>query len=64
MIIAAAPATPGAPDEAALQQAVTDAQRAFTEADEALRAGDLAAYQQKTEEAQAAVERARVAMGG
>lgn len=60
----ATPAVPGAPDEAALQQAVADAQRAFAEADEALRAGDLATYQQKTGEAQAAVERARVAMGG
>lgn len=59
-----APVAPGAPDEAALAQAVADAQRAFTEADTALRAGDLATYQQKTGEAQAAVERARVAMGG
>lgn len=58
------PATPGVVDEAALQQAVADAERAFTEADTALRAGDLAEYQAKTREAQAAVERAKVAMGG
>lgn len=62
---AAPPATGGGvPDQPALQQAVTDAERAFTEADQALRDGNLAEYQKKTQEAQAAVERARVAMGG
>ena len=59
-----APVTPGAPDAAALQKAVAEAQKAFTDADSALKAGNLAEYQKKTQEARAAIERAKVAMGG
>lgn len=58
------PVAPGVPDPAALQQAVAEAQKAFTDADAALKAGNLAEYQKKTQEARAAVERAKVAMGG
>ncbi|SDB85875.1 hypothetical protein GA0111570_105120 [Raineyella antarctica] len=58
------PTTPGAPDQAALQQAVADAEKAFADADAALKAGNLAEYQKKTQDAQAAVERAKAAMGG
>ncbi len=51
-------------DQAALQKAVTEAQQAFSDADKALKAGDLGTYQKRQQDAQAAVERARQAMGG
>ncbi|WOQ15549.1 UPF0182 family protein [Raineyella sp. W15-4] len=51
-------------DEAALQKAVADAQQAFSDADKALKAGDLGTYQKRTEDAQAAVARMRQALGG
>lgn len=61
---APAPAPTGEIDQAALSAAVADAERAFTEADEALAAGDLGLYQDKTQEANAAMDRVLEAMGG
>ncbi|QGF24427.1 UPF0182 family protein [Raineyella fluvialis] len=59
------PSTSTAPvDQAGLQKAVAEAQQAFTDADKALKAGDLGTYQKKTQEAQAAVARMRQALGG
>jgi uncharacterized membrane protein (UPF0182 family) len=50
------PATP--PANQTIQQALAEAQRAFTDADAALRRGDLATYQTNLNKAKAAVERA------
>jgi uncharacterized membrane protein (UPF0182 family) len=47
-----------------VKAALTEAQQAFTDADKALAAGDLAGYQKAHETAQAAVARALKAMGG
>lgn len=61
------PAPGGAPtgvlDEAAAVAAMERAETAFTEAEAALRAGDLAGYQAKTNEAKTALEEAIRAMG-
>ncbi|OYN98903.1 UPF0182 family membrane protein [Enemella evansiae] len=58
------PPGPGQPqDLPAARQALQDADRAYAEAGNALRSGDLATYQQKNEEAAAAVRRAASAMG-
>ncbi len=67
------PSTPGTPtpppqptgqvDHAAAVAAMTKAQEAFTAADAALRNGDLAGYQAKTNEAKAALAEAVKAMG-
>lgn len=60
----APPPAPGQPqDLPAARQALQDADKAYAEAGTALRAGDLATYQQKNEEAAAAVRRAAAAMG-
>lgn len=53
----------GKVDQPALQQALSDAQKAFAAADAALKNGDLAAYQKAMGEARAAVERAATASG-
>ena len=45
-------------------RALNEASAAFKAADKALTAGDLATYQKKTEEANAAVQRALRALGG
>lgn len=57
------PAPTGQVDEATTVGALERAQAAFTEADAALRNGDLATYQTKTNEAKAALEEALRAMG-
>ena len=56
-------ATGGNPDNPAATKALTEAQAAFVAADKALSTGDLAAYQAKIKEAQAAVQRAVRALG-
>lgn len=53
----------GTVDEAAATAALEKARTAFSEADAALKAGDLAKYQTKLKEAQAAVDTAWKAMG-
>ncbi|MHB1007866.1 MAG: UPF0182 family membrane protein [Propionibacteriaceae bacterium] len=53
--------TPGALE---IKAALAQAQQAFTDADKALAAGDLAGYQKANQTAQAAVARALKAMGG
>lgn len=55
--------TPGQVDQPAATRALQDAERAFTEAEEALNNGDLGTYQEKNAEAAAAVQRALRAMG-
>ncbi|OYN90920.1 UPF0182 family membrane protein [Parenemella sanctibonifatiensis] len=56
--------TPTGPaDNPAAVQALEEAERAFEEADELLRQGDLAGYQQKMAEAREATERALAALG-
>ncbi|MDN5571401.1 MAG: UPF0182 family protein [Propionibacteriaceae bacterium] len=59
--------TPAAPtgtvNEAAAVEALQRAETAFTEADAALRDGDLATYQRRTEDAKAALEEALRSMG-
>lgn len=57
------PPPTGNVDQDALQQALGDAQKAFTAADTALKNGDLAGYQKAIGEARAAIDRARVASG-
>lgn len=52
------------PDALEIKAALAQAQQAFTDADKALAAGDLAGYQKANETAQAAVARALKAMGG
>jgi uncharacterized membrane protein (UPF0182 family) len=47
-----------------VKAALAEAQKAFTDADKALAAGDLAGYQKANDTAQAAVVRALKAMGG
>lgn len=54
----------GEVDNPAAQAALAEADKAFDEADKALKTGDLATYQKKIKEAQAALERAKRAMGG
>ena len=56
------PPSGGNPDNPAATKALSDAQAAFVAADKALSAGDLAAYQTKIKEAQAAVQRALQAL--
>jgi uncharacterized protein len=56
--------TDGKPDNPAATRALSEAQAAFGAADKALKSGDLGTYQKKTEEAQAAVQRALRALGG
>lgn len=51
-------------NSAAVTAALAEAQQAFTDADKALAAGDLAAYQKANKTAQAAVEKAAKAMKG
>jgi uncharacterized protein len=53
----------GNPDNPAASKALSEAQTAFEAADKALTAGDLAGYQTKIKEAQAAVQRALRALG-
>ncbi|HHU38707.1 MAG TPA: UPF0182 family protein, partial [Propionibacterium sp.] len=53
----------GVVDEAAAVAALERAETAFTDAEAALRDGDLATYQAKTNEAKAALEEAIRAMG-
>lgn len=57
------PAPTGKVDQAATAAALKKAEAAFTAADAALRSGDLAAYQAKTNEAKAALAEALKAMG-
>lgn len=54
----------GSTDTATAAKELTDAQAKFAEADEALKTGDLATYQQKITEGRAAVSRAEKALGG
>lgn len=56
------PTTPPA-GEAAAKAALAEAERLFTEADDALKAGDLATYQTRTNEAKAKVAEALRALG-
>ncbi|MGO1971557.1 MAG: UPF0182 family membrane protein [Propionibacteriaceae bacterium] len=60
------PADPGTgdPDNPAATAALEKAEEAFTSADKALKAGDLATYQTKMGEAQTAVQEAMEALGG
>ena len=53
----------GEADNPAATRALNEASAAFEAADKALTAGDLATYQKKTQEAQAAVQRALRALG-
>jgi uncharacterized protein len=53
----------GDPDNPAASRALGEAQAAFQAADKALREGNLAGYEAKIKEAQAAVQRAQRAMG-
>jgi len=53
----------GTVDQAAVDQAVQEAQQAFADADAALRNGDLATYQEKIRTAEDAVDRARQSLG-
>ena len=57
------PPSNGKPDNPAATKALSEAQAAFKAADKALTAGDLAMYQKRIEEAQAAVQRALRALG-
>jgi len=57
------PSAPGPVDEARAVELLQQAQDAFTAADAALRTGDLAEYQQRTEEARRALADALRAMG-
>ena len=57
------PPSNGKPDNPAATKALSEAQAAFNAADKALTAGDLATYQERIEEAQAAVQRALRALG-
>jgi uncharacterized membrane protein (UPF0182 family) len=57
------PPSNGKPDNPAATKALSEAQAAFKAADKALTAGDLATYQKRIEEAQAAVQRALRALG-
>jgi hypothetical protein len=54
----------GEADNPAATRALSEASAAFEAADKALTAGDLGTYQKKTQEAQAAVQRALRALGG
>lgn len=54
----------GEADNPTASRALAEAQRYFEEADEALKQGDLATYQEKIKQAEAAMERARRALGG
>ncbi len=51
------------PDNPAASRAIAEAQAAFTAADRALRAGNLATYQAETKKAEAAIKRAAAALG-
>ena len=51
------------PDNPGATKALSDAQAAFEAADKALSSGNLAGYQTKIKEAQAAVQRALRALG-
>ncbi|HEY5822632.1 MAG TPA: UPF0182 family protein [Propionibacteriaceae bacterium] len=55
--------TPGEVDNPAAVKALSEAETAFADAQKALTAGDLGAYQTKTKEAEAAVQRASRALG-
>ncbi|MDO5501436.1 MAG: UPF0182 family protein, partial [Propionibacteriaceae bacterium] len=57
-------AQPGPADNPAAVRALGEASTAFNEAQDALRQGDLGLYQQKIEEARAAIQRAQGALGG
>jgi len=57
------PPTGGEPDNPAASKALAEARTAFADATKALQAGDLATYQTKIKEAQAAVDRAVAALG-
>ena len=57
------PTTGGEPDNPAATKALGEAQTAFTAADKALTAGDLAAYQTQIKAARDAVQRALRALG-
>ena len=59
----AAPKPTGQADNTAASQALDQADKAFTEANKALKTGDLATYQTKINEAEAAVQRALTALG-
>jgi uncharacterized membrane protein (UPF0182 family) len=56
--------TPTTPNQTEVTAALAEAQQAFTDADKALAAGDLAGYQKANQTAEAAVARAIKAMGG
>nr|MBA3529856.1 UPF0182 family protein [Propionibacteriaceae bacterium] len=58
------PPTGGQPNNPAATTALNQASAAFAAANKALTAGDLATYQAKIKEAQAAVQRALTALGG
>ncbi|HET7476547.1 MAG TPA: UPF0182 family protein [Dermatophilaceae bacterium] len=53
----------GQPNNPAAAAALDEAEQAFADADKALSSGDLAGYQTKIEQAQAAVKRAMTALG-
>ncbi len=58
-------ATPtGEADNPAAARALNEASAAFEAANKALKTGDLGTYQKKTDEANAAVQRALRALGG
>jgi uncharacterized membrane protein (UPF0182 family) len=57
------PTGTGKADNPAATKALAEAESAFAAADKALRSGDLAAYQKKIEEAQAATQQALRALG-
>ena len=57
------PTGTGKADNPAASKALAEAETAFAAADKALRSGDLAAYQKKIEEAQAATQQALRALG-
>ena len=59
----AEPTPTGEADNTAASQALDQAEQAFAEANKALTTGDLATYQTKIKEAEAAVERALTALG-
>jgi len=58
------PPSNGKSDNPAATKALSEAQAAFEAADKALTVGDLATYQNRIEEAQAAVQQALRALGG
>jgi uncharacterized protein len=60
---ASEPPPTGQADNTAASQALDQAEKAFTEAEKALKTGDLATYQTKINEAEEAVRRALTALG-